>query len=266
MNKNIRYKRGTVWYYVDEKYIMKSKNNAKDNITHGSRPVLIYSSDESNATNSNVIVLKISSKVQKESSINIKIMNDNDCCNIVLCNEIMEVPKVNLIDYQYTICDEDMMKIERGVMIATGTTRYLQNYDCQYSIEQLKSIVNGMVSQKLHEVHRDDAMVTVKYIQNVIDGLQTKSVEPKKISYESVEASNKVDSKDTSSLKKIKRPRKHVWTLAIARDYINDYYKLTPKDMKSKYNLNSVGDVSKYLSYLKKKFGDQIVTDIDVRS
>lgn len=66
MNKNIRYKRGTVWYYVDEEYIMQSKKDSNNRLTRGSRPVVIYSSDEGNATNPNVIVLKISSKIQKK--------------------------------------------------------------------------------------------------------------------------------------------------------------------------------------------------------
>lgn len=169
----------------------------------------------------------------------------------------MEVPKVNLIDYQYTICDEDMMRIERGVMIATGTTRYLHNYDCQYSIEQLKSMIDGIVSQKLHEAHRDDAMVTVKYIHDVMDKLSMKSGEASNISSnESIDSQNL---KGSVSLRKVKRSKQHVWTLDVARNYMNDYYRISLEDMKLKYNLNTVNDVAKYVSYLKKKFGDQLV-------
>lgn len=260
MNKNIRYKRGTVWYYVDENYIMKSKNNAKDNITHGSRPVLIYSSDECNASCPNVIVLKISTKIHDSLRSHICIEGPEGPRDID-CSSIMQIPKTNLIEYMYTVCDEDMLRVDRGAMFAIGINTHSNSIDTSLTMEQFKSIIEGMVSQKAAELNKDKSLVTIQYIKDLVDKLSNSTTCDVSTTSEVSDTDSNLVSKPT---KKIHMHKRRVWTLDIAKSYIKDYHELTLEDMKSKYNLNSVYDVSKYMNYLKKKFRDKLEEEVSV--
>ena len=148
MNESLKYKRGTVWWFHD-----KDSIDPEDHVQRGNRPVLVVSNDEGNSTNPTLICLAITTKVEKKKkTINVIIKNDKDEDNTVLCNQFKTVNKSQLTKYVYTLSDKDMKRVEEGMITALQLNYLMDALLCTYSIDQLNSIIEGIIIKKFEEL------------------------------------------------------------------------------------------------------------------
>lgn len=165
--------RGQVWY-------RNSHSNGKtSSIQERERPVLIFSNDYGNASSSFVNVIPLTSERKPSMPINVIIKNLSGYNQVALCNQLYPCDKDELRDYQYTVSDLTMSRIEKGVMIANGLDRYIKNVDISYSFDQLKSIIEGIVESRVSKILKDrkrsESAVTPDVINSMVDRLVEES-------------------------------------------------------------------------------------------
>lgn len=259
MCKNLKYKRGTVWYYVDAEYIKKySKHDSQDCVLHGSRPVLIISDDSINAKNDNVIVIKISSKFHSSGYRKSASFETSEGTSFAVTDQIATVSKSNLIEYQYTLCDDDMHTVEKSLLSAIGCDLYVEAVDARYSFDQFKSVVEGIVTEKVNELLVTvDRPVDAKYIQNLTSSLvESKVPSVSQFHVDHVSDSTSVTD-DTSTDRTVRSKMNSKWTTDRMRNFLNDYKVLSTKELQLKYHISSVSTVYNCAYRFKKMLKSQ---------
>lgn len=247
----IKYVRGSVWQYKDPN--KNSKFNRSDSVQGGDRPVIVISSDIGNATSPVVTVVPVSSQVSKDLSINVKFKTDKGADNIALCNQIFTTSTSNLQGYKYIVESSDMDKIESGILESLGMSKYIHNYDCEYSFEQLKSVIDSLVSSEVKSKCTSN-LVTADYIRNIISDLVNQE-------YKNVESGNKKQNIDTSSSKntskktrcKKNKSNERNWTQEYCEDFILDFETLPRDEFMKKYNIENSKQMYQYKYYCKRK-------------
>lgn len=165
--------RGQVWYRNNH------SNGKTSSIQEGERPVLIFSNNYGNASSSFVNVIPLTSEHKPSMPINVIIKNLSGYTQVALCNQLYPCDKDELRDYQYTVSDLTMSRIEKGVMIANGLDKYIKNVDISYSFDQLKSVIEGIVESRVSEILKDrkrnESAVTPDVINSMVDRLVEES-------------------------------------------------------------------------------------------
>lgn len=165
--------RGQVWYRNN------CSNGKTSSIQEGERPVLIFSSDYGNASSSFVNVIPLTSEYKPSMPINVIIKNLSGYTQVALCNQLYPCDKDELRDYQYTVSDLTMSRIEKGVMIANGLDKYIKNVDVSCSFDQLKSVIEGIVESRVNEILKDrkrnESMITIDIVNSIVDKLVEES-------------------------------------------------------------------------------------------
>lgn len=239
MNKSLKYKRGTVWWFHE-----KPSVDSEDHVQRGNRPVLVVSSDEGNSTNPTLVCLAITTKVEKNKSINVIIKNDKDEDNTVLCNQFKTVNKSQLTKYVYTLSDKDMKRVEEGMITALQLNYLMDALLCTYSIDQLNSMIEGIIVNKVKQIKSESkkTILSASEVYSKIDGLISNLT--------STSSSNQsIESTETS----ISKLPHRVWTESVMRSYLEDVDTLSKEEMVVKYHLKKNSDVSKYKTYCKKR-------------
>lgn len=165
--------RGQVWYRNNH------SNGKTSSIQEGERPVLIFSNDYGNASSSFVNVIPLTLERKPSMPINVIIKNLSGYNQVALCNQLYPCDKNELRDYQYTVSDLTMSRIEKGVMIANGLDKYIKNVDIAYSFDQLKSVIEGIVESRVNKIMKDrkrnESAVTPDVINSMVDRLVEES-------------------------------------------------------------------------------------------
>lgn len=241
MNESLKYKRGTVWWFPD---IDKDSIDSEDHVQRGNRPVLIVSNDEGNSTNPTLVCLAITKKVEKKKTINVIIKNDKDENNTVLCNQFKTVNKSQLTKYLYTLSDKDMKRVEEGMITALQLNYLMDALLCTYSIDQLNSIIEGIIIKKVEELQSKpkDNMMSASEVFSKIDGLISNLTSTSSLN-------QSIESTKTS----VSAVSHRVWTESVMRSYLEDVDTLSKEEMVVKYQLKNNSDVSKYKTYCKKR-------------
>lgn len=173
MNVTCKYTRGSVWYGVD--FSVRDKHDSIDHIQRGHRLFVIISSDEGNVTSPNVSVIPLSTKSQKQLSINVPVIGYDGTEQIALCNMLQPIPKENLIEYKYSLSESVMSKIEHGMLIANGMESYIRKETISYTFDQLKSVIEGIVKHRVDMILEDERKahnrVTAVDISNMVENL-----------------------------------------------------------------------------------------------
>lgn len=167
-SKPCTYCRGQVW--MRKNYTNVNKNSS---IQEGSRPVLIISSDDGNATSPLVTTIPITSENKPDILINVRIYNESGERNTVLCNQICLTNKEDLISYQYTVPHKDMIRIDKGIMLSLGLNNYIGNWDMVRSFDRLtdtlKVIVKDRVDEMLNKKHDQLSVGDInKYVDKLL--------------------------------------------------------------------------------------------------
>lgn len=167
-SKPCTYCRGQVW--MRKNYTNVNKNSS---IQEGSRPVLIISSDDGNATSPLVTTIPITSENKPDILINVRIYNESGERNTVLCNQICPTNKEDLISYQYTVSHKDMIRIDKGIMLSLGLNDYIGNWDMVRSFDRLtdtlKVIVKDRVDEMLNKKHDQLSVGDInKYVDKLL--------------------------------------------------------------------------------------------------
>lgn len=239
MNKSLKYKRGTVWWFHE-----KHSVDSEDHVQRGNRPVLVVSSDEGNSTNPTVVCLAITTKVEKSKTINVIIKNDKDEDNTVLCNQFKTVNKSQLTKYVYTLSDKDMKRVEEGMITALQLNYLMDALLCTYSIDQLNSMIEGIIVKKVKQIKSESkkTILSASDVYSKIDGLISNLT--------STSSPNQsIESTETN----ISKLPHRVWTESVMRSYLEDVDTLSKEEMVVKYQLKKNSDVSKYKTYCKKR-------------
>lgn len=239
MNESLKYKRGTVWWFHD-----KHSVDPEDHVQRGNRPVLVVSSDEGNSTNPTVVCLAITTKVEKNKTINVIIKNDKDEDNTVLCNQFKTVNKSQLTKYVYTLSDKDMKRVEEGMITALQLNYLMDALLCTYSIDQLNSMIEGIIVKKVKQIKSESkkTILSASEVYSKIDGLISNLT--------STSSPNQsIESTETN----ISKLPHRVWTESVMRSYLEDVDTLSKEEMVAKYQLKKNSDVSKYKTYCKKR-------------
>lgn len=240
MNESLKYKRGTVWWFHD-----KDSIDPEDHVQRGNRPVLVVSNDEGNSTNLTLICLAITTKVEKKKkTINVIIKNDKDEDNTVLCNQFKTVNKSQLTKYVYTLSDKDMKRVEEGMITALQLNYLMDALLCTYSIDQLNSIIEGIIIKKVEELQSKpkDNIMSASEVFSKIDGLISNLTSTSLLN-------QNIQSTETN----ISKLPHRVWTESVMRSYLEDVDTLSKEEMVVKYQLKKNSDVSKYKTYCKKR-------------
>ena len=229
MKRTCKYVRGSVWYMIDTKCF--NKYEADDHVQHGNRPVVIFSSDDGNAT-SNIVSVVPLTHVKRKLSINTVVKNPEGKISYALCNMLQPVDKKNLIDFQYIVSDDVMYEIERCVLLANGMERYIKSLDLSCTFDQLKSMIEGIVSNRVNEILKERTepqIVTTDSIKNIIDSLlpgDSKIKTP-------IIAEPSLDS-ETKKVTKVKR----VWDEPTCKAFLHDYDSCTADVVSERWNLS----------------------------
>ena len=147
-----KFRRGQVWYRDDG---CDDKYNQTTNIQKGGRPVLIFSSDKGNNSSYLVSVIPLTKEHKPELNINVKFRSYDNVLNTALCNQLCPCDTYELKKYLYTISEEDMTRIERGVMYANGLDKYINNVEARCTYDQLKDVIEGIVTARVEEIVKD---------------------------------------------------------------------------------------------------------------
>ena len=111
--KNVDIKRGEVWF--------GSLPQVAGSIQYGARPLLVISNDYCNKYSSVITVIPLTSVNKKKNQpTHIFIKHIDLKTSIVMCEQIITIPK-NMLNNK--ICDidrKDMLRIERGIKIQVG--------------------------------------------------------------------------------------------------------------------------------------------------
>ena len=178
-------------------------------------------------------------------SINVPVYNEAGEQNIVLCNQLHQLPVENLIEFQYMISDSDMLSIERGVLVAYQMEKYLKNYELMYTFDQLKSVIQGIVNSEVNRIlnDRDSNKVTADDIRGMVTALIPEEY-----------TKSKVEIEESTTVAKSVKPRhqRRKWTPDVVKSYLSDFGSLSKTTMMKKYNLKDESAVGKYASYCKK--------------
>lgn len=254
MDKSLKYKRGTVWWYHDT--CDKKNVDTDDHVQHGDRPMLIVSSDAGNLSNPTCICLSLSTKVSKSKGINTTVKNDVGVDNIILCNQFKTVNKSQLTKYLYTLSDYDMKKVEEAMITSLQLDYLLDALLCTYSIDKLNSVIEGIIVSKVKELKSSESgkILSSSQIYEKIDSL-VKSLETESTE---IKSSSKSESdKHTLSVSPecivTFQNNRRIWTEDLMKQYLEDADTMDGESMKAKYALKSTGDISKYRTYCKKR-------------
>lgn len=248
----IKYVRGSVWQYKDPN--KNSKFNRSDSVQGGDRPVIVISSDVGNATSPVVTVVPVSSQVGKDLSINVKFKTDKGADNIALCNQIFTTSTSNLQGYKYIIDGSDMNKIESGILESLGMSKYIHNYDCEYSFDQLKSVIDSLVATEVKS-RCSSNLVTADYIRGIISDLIREEHERDESSNDKQKQDVDTNSSKNTS-KKTRRKKKsneRNWTQEYCEDFILDFETMPRDDFMKKYNIETSKQMYQYKYYCKRK-------------
>lgn len=159
--KILNFARGQVWF-------RKDSTTYSGSIQGKSRPYVIISSDDGNATNSVVTVLPVTSQEQKSSlSINVPYEYSGHT-NVVLCNQPMTVEKTSLDKYMYTLPRNLVNKIEDAFLLAHGISR-----TPTIELDELKDIIEQIAIQKVAEVQKASRVLNEEAILEIAAGLET---------------------------------------------------------------------------------------------
>lgn len=239
MNESLKYKRGTVWWFHD-----KHSVDSEDHVQRGNRPVLVVSSDEGNSTNPTVVCLAITTKVEKNKTINVIIKNDKHEDNTVLCNQFKTVNKSQLTKYFYTLSDKDMKRVEEGMITALQLNYLMDALLCTYSIDQLNSMIEGIIVKKVKQIKSESekTILSASEVYSKIDGLISNLTSTSSLN-------QSIESTETN----ISKLPHRVWTESVMRSYLEDVDTLSKEEMVVKYQLKKNSDVSKYKTYCKKR-------------
>lgn len=276
---NSVYRRGQVWYRK-----IDSEDNTKSNIQKGDRPVIIMSDDRGNETNSFVSVIPLTTENKPMIPINVKVTSPTGVRQIALCNQLYPINKLDLDSYLYTLSVSTMVNVEKGMMIAYGLSRYLNNLEMFSSFNKLQSVIEDIVQKRVDEILKSRDNITVdtinSYVDNLIKGSNPteESTGSRIPSCHTVLLSNPEPSPDKfdvgtdimrNALKNMTIEKKSSpaaskagrktskWTIDVCKHYVADRDKLSPEEMMNKYNLKDLGSVAKYYSYCKKKLNKE---------
>lgn len=239
MNESLKYKRGTVWWFHE-----KHSVDSEDHVQRGNRPVLVVSNNEGNSTNPTVVCLAITTKVEKNKSINVIIKNDKGEDNTVLCNQFKTVNKSQLTKYVYTLSDKDMKRVEEGMITALQLNYLMDALLCTYSIDQLNSMIEGIIVKKVKQIKSESkkTILSASEVYSKIDGLISNLT--------STSSPNQSIESTENNISKLPH---RVWTESVMRSYLEDVDTLSKEEMVVKYQLKKNSDVSKYKTYCKKR-------------
>lgn len=282
MEKVNKYLRGQVWKRNDN---YRNKSKSPDSIQHGTRPAVIFSSDQGNSTSPIVNVIPLTLENKPKIPINVPVPNDFGQIQIGLCNQLTPIPKSELEEYLYTLPESIMLELERGVCIANEMKGALKSVNTSCSFDQLKSVIEGIVSQRVNEILKDKEETSnkndigVEDIEKLVDSLIDKHVENKPLGTmpktEKKQVPKKVEVKNTilkekeetsfescimsDALKGIKldkpksKPKRNKWDLKTCKQFIEDKDTIPAKDMVVKYGLRDIKQVCQYYYYCKSK-------------
>lgn len=284
MNDVSRFKRGQIWLHVD------STSTFPQGVQKGTRPVLIFSSDRGNETNSSVIVLAITSNDKKGSrSVNVPFVSEGGSTNVILCNQINTVCKSELKQYLYTVSDSILEQVERAHNLAIG--KPIDTVD--EKIDKIYTMLEDLAvikSNSLHDTSKDEKVIadvayqlqklyinmahyhdaTVEDLRSEISGLSDNNAKirmgldkalPKPSDDTLLRSSSDISDTSTPVSKSAKRSssastRKPAgyWTTTRIDDFLSDKNTMTLSDWMSKYGYTSEKSAMKaYYTYSSKR-------------
>ena len=278
------YRRGEVWYKVDT-------IDQSSRVQSGSRPVLIFSSDDGNNTSDVVSVIPLTSEYKPDIDINI-VFKANSKRQTALCNMLGPCDKSKLVKYMFTVSDSVMERIEHGVLIANQMNHYITDNsgsDMFKLFSQFKSLVDGMVLQKFNELMKstiDKQNSKISEMSNSFDKLKTKSTQTERSKENNDSSLHHTDtvgantmknalakvfpdlSKDDEAKDKLsEQPQKEVkrrkyikksstrkvWTIDLCKQFVEDKMRMPAVEMVKKYDLVDAASVSKSYTYCRSK-------------
>lgn len=273
---NRSFKRGQVWF-------KNESMNTDSRVQSGSRPVLIFSSDDGNNTSDVVSVIPLTLEFKPDIEINV-VFKGNGKRQTALCNMLGPCDKSKLTKYLFTVSDSVMERIEHGVLIANQMNYYITDNsgsDMFKLFSQFKLLVDGMVMQKFNELmsgaldRQNNEIENLKrqlsqLSQDVSRGQTTKEVSSKPIHHTESVGVNMMknalelagfnaysDTKESRKVEEVKQPKtrstRKVWDVNTCKEFVSDKLKLTSSEMMKKYNLSNSVKVSQYYSYCRTK-------------
>ena len=105
--------RGQVWWYVE------GDGEPVSSVQMGTRPVLIVSNNDSNANLSTVNVIPLTTR-EKEVVPSHVTYQYNGRNQTLLCEQVKTIANKHLKNYEYTLSDQMMQKVNRAIMATMG--------------------------------------------------------------------------------------------------------------------------------------------------
>lgn len=110
--KVVRFRRGQIWFYKDN-------NSYNGSIQGKSRPVIIVSNDLANRYSTCLLAIPITTAEKKDMPTHTYFdLNGNRCT--ALAENLLSINSANLTNYEGTLDDELMIKIDNNLRIALG--------------------------------------------------------------------------------------------------------------------------------------------------
>ena len=238
MDKLLKHARGTVWYIND--FIKDNIESA--GVQRGTRPCVIVSNNQGNATGSHLTVAMVTTRT-KPNSLNVPFLNMKDEQCYVLCNQLHTVNKTWLSNNSMgTLPEEVMKKVDECIMKALNL-----HHEQEVTIKkfnELGVVVNSNVVENAKEVNQKAQEISVKHESTKVEPVVKKE-----------EAEVKVDNEPEVSDEIIQKRMN--WTDDKKKEYIQDYKKLSLRVLMQKYNIKSEGTAVSYNSKFRKQLGKE---------
>lgn len=263
-NRAIKYKRGSIWW-VDLKQI-----GIASGVQSGTRPCVIISSDDGNATNQTVIVALITSQDKGNIPINTKFINIDNDDNVVLGNQVHTVSKNWLSKYSGVMTEKGMIQIEKS--IATALDMTMQHID----LSELTVLVDKLIESRVNRIKEENKIsaedIVNRLIGNINDTLDnevgkvTKN-NKKEVTNKNSNTTKQIKKKTTNKKKttKKKTTRKSnkqknsnrkpygYWTLEKMQEFVADKENLETSALKEKYEIENENSLTSMYYTFKKK-------------
>lgn len=155
-------KRGMVfWFNLDEsvnKYnfpkVEVRGKSFKDYKQYGSRNWLVISNDIGNNESPTCNIVPITTSETKSNMPTHVSFNCRGNIHTILCEQIMTVNQVELVDYDYTVSDDVMKKVEDALRVQMSIRDKKPEYldGVEASMDKIESIIENIIREKVNEI------------------------------------------------------------------------------------------------------------------
>ena len=163
MNRNYqKFLKGQIWY-VERGVASIGYGSPSDDKT--TRPFLIVSNDDGNATSDVLLMVPITSQPKAKMAVNVEFYIPERGRKTILCSQVTPVHNSKLLNYFGSISTAVMREVDRAVSVA------LDIHSGKTTLRDIETLIDELYNKHVQELEREKCSVS---IDQVIEGIKNK--------------------------------------------------------------------------------------------